>query len=87
MIGEKHQENFLDACQSKLDDYGADKDVVIINGWQRGGFSINAALARQFDSPVLLCMDYVGGDTPASCFDRAVRPRCFLIGRSAPVAF
>jgi adenine/guanine phosphoribosyltransferase-like PRPP-binding protein len=73
MIGEGHQERFLDACETKLEEYAADKDVVVINGWQRGGFSINAALARQFDAPVLLCMDYVDGDTPSSCLDRAVR--------------
>lgn len=78
MLGERKQDDLLELCQNKLAEYEAPKndtpshDIIVIDGWQGGGFGINAALARQLQSPVLLCMDYSTDDTPASCFDRAV---------------
>lgn len=78
MLGEKKQEEFLEACQNKLADYEAPRnekpshDMVVIDGWQGGGFGINAALAKQLNAPVLLCIEYVADESPSSCFDRAV---------------
>ena len=79
MLGEKKQEDFLEACQNKLAEYEARRpdlpshDMIVIDGWQGGGFVMNAALSRQLNAPMLLCMEYEADESPSSCFDRAVR--------------
>jgi adenine/guanine phosphoribosyltransferase-like PRPP-binding protein len=77
MLGERKQDDFLELCQNKLAEYEATtKDapgITVIDGWEGGGFGINAALARQLQSPVLLCMDYRTDESHSSVVDRAVR--------------
>ena len=78
MLGEKKQDEFLEACQSKLTEYEARRndlpshDMIVIDGWQGGGFFMNAALSRQLQAPMLLCMEYESDERASSCFDRAV---------------
>lgn len=78
MLAEKRQDEFLEMCQNKLADYEASQngvaghDITVIDGWQGGGFGVNAALAKQLESPMLLCVDYIAEESPSSCFDRVV---------------
>lgn len=73
MLSQSREEEFLEQCETRLSEYEKGKDIVVINGWRNGGFSVNSALARHMAAPVLLAMDYIPGETPSACFDRAVR--------------
>lgn len=73
MLQQKDQTGFLEACQNKLAEYEQENDIVVVDGWRRGGLSINAALAKHFDAPLLLCTEYFHSDTPKRCLERAVR--------------
>lgn len=72
MLQQKDQAGFLEACQNKLADYQQENDIVVVDGWRRGGLSINAALAKHIDAPLLLCTEYFHSDTPKRCLERAV---------------
>lgn len=90
MLSQNREKEFLDRCETRLAEYEQGKDIVVINGWRNGGFSINSALAKHMAAPMLLAMDYLPGETPSACYDRAVRcprpPCCYAPGLCRPRA-
>jgi hypothetical protein len=73
MLASGRHKDFIELCDNKLSEYQTGHDLIVINGWRAGGFAINAELAVHLDAPVVLSMDYMRGESPQGCYDRAVR--------------